>query len=278
MNNISRRLFLKTSVGAGVILTLGSTGAEKLLAADNNQKVGILFDTDKCVNCQQCVKACNDNYYLQPEQAYLGVKEFRNDGKYYRKRHSCMHCQDAACVTACPTKTLYKGSNGLTYVDSRNCIGCQYCKRVCPYDAIKMKDGKVSKCIGCQPFVEKGDVPRCVNACPANALSFGKWDDLGEVGLESVSDLQKKYPDAQLYGAEELGGLGLMLVLAQTPEIYGYPESPQISSILSGWKELLHTGGLGLTAAVAGLGIMTFGVARNNFNKEKREEAKKNNE
>ncbi len=276
MNNISRRFFLKTSIGAGVILTVGPTGG-KLLAA-NNQRVGILMDTHKCINCQQCVKACGEEYSLQPEEAYLEVEELKENGLDLRKRVSCMHCEDAACVTACPTKTLYKGNNGLTYVDRSKCIGCQYCQRVCPYQIIKMKNGRVSKCVGCQSFIEEGNAPRCVRACPVKALSFGQWNDLGEVGLETVNGLLEKYPQAQVYGGEELGGLGLLLVLSDTPETYGYPVNQQISAILSGWKELLHTGGLGLTAAVAGIGIMTFGVARNNYNKEKLKEGEKENE
>ncbi|KUO49744.1 MAG: hypothetical protein APF76_00410 [Desulfitibacter sp. BRH_c19] len=277
MNKISRRFFLKTSIGTGVVLTVGSKNAAKLLAADN-LRVGILYDTEKCINCQQCVKACNEEYNLQPEEAYLGVKEFREDGKYFRKRSSCMHCEDAACVTACPTKALYKGNNGLTYVDSSKCIGCQYCKRVCPYEAIKMKNGRVSKCVGCQSFVEEGNVPRCVKVCPAEALSFGQWEELGEVGLETVNSSQGKFPEAQVYGGDKFGGLGLLIIIYKTPEIYGYPADSEISAILSGWKELLHTGGLGVTAAVAGLGIMTFGIARNNYNKEKLEEEKNENE
>ncbi|WP_371298100.1 4Fe-4S dicluster domain-containing protein [Paraeggerthella sp.] len=48
---------------------------------------------------------------------------------------SCMHCQDAPCVTGCPTGASYHDENGCVQVDYDKCIGCRMCINVCPYNA-----------------------------------------------------------------------------------------------------------------------------------------------
>lgn len=271
MNKINRRIFLQSWLGIGATIMSSSPFVKEAFASDianNNLKVGILMDTKKCINCKQCVKGCNDQNRLRPEEAYLHVEKISYEGVDYNKRVSCMHCQDAACVMACPTKTLYKGTNGLTYVDKSKCIGCGYCSQVCPYEIIKIKNGKISKCVGCQTAIEQGDIPRCVRACPVNALSFGQWNHLSGVGDKTVKQLQEQHPQAQLYGKEQLKGLGLKYVLLNTPERYGYPQSPQINVLLSGWKKVLHNGGLGVTTVVAGVSMIAFGMAKKNYQKE----------
>jgi len=50
-------------------------------------------------------------------------------------------------------------------VDEKRCIGCNKCSGVCPYDAVRIINGKAvidpSKCVECG---------RCVEVCPVNAI------------------------------------------------------------------------------------------------------------
>ena len=130
----------------------------------------------------------------------------------------CMHCDDPPCVTVCPSKATYRREDGIVMQDFRKCIGCKYCMVACPYGvrsfnyqeperkAYHRQDlppdrtvwgpwpfpsrthGVVEKCTFCFHRIGKGlkegkkigteVVPACVEACPANAMSFGNLDDL----------------------------------------------------------------------------------------------------
>ena len=99
---------------------------------------------------------------------------------------SCLHCDDAPCVTVCPTGASYKrGADGIVLVDEAKCIGCGLCAWACPYGAREMDlaAGVMKKCTLCIDRIyndtldEADRVPACVRTCPANARHFG---DLGD--------------------------------------------------------------------------------------------------
>ena len=99
---------------------------------------------------------------------------------------SCLHCEEAPCVTVCPTGSSYKrASDGIVLVDEEKCIGCGLCAWACPYGAREMDlaAGVMKKCTLCvdriydEQLIEIDRVPSCVRTCPANARHFG---DLGD--------------------------------------------------------------------------------------------------
>ena len=52
---------------------------------------------------------------------------------------SCLHCEDAPCVTVCPTGASYKRvEDGIVLVNETDCIGCGLCAWACPYGAREM--------------------------------------------------------------------------------------------------------------------------------------------
>ena len=117
---------------------------------------------------------------------------------------SCLHCDDAPCVTVCPTGASYKrGEDGIVLVDEDKCIGCGLCAWSCPYGAREMDQdaGVMKKCTLCVDRIYNEDIPEidrqpaCVRTCPANARHFG---DLGDPN----SDVSKL--------VEERGGIDLM--------------------------------------------------------------------
>ncbi len=85
---------------------------------------------------------------------------------------SCMHCEDAPCVAACPSACIYKDpESGLTLYDNTNCIGCHSCAMACPFGAPTFgPDGKMNKCDGCGERIKYGLEPACVRICPTKAL------------------------------------------------------------------------------------------------------------
>ena len=59
-------------------------------------------------------------------------------------------------------------------VDTEKCIGCMLCTRACPWEMISFdpEAKKATKCFLC------GGKPKCVEACPAEALAYVAWRDL----------------------------------------------------------------------------------------------------
>jgi sulfite dehydrogenase (quinone) subunit SoeB len=99
---------------------------------------------------------------------------------------SCLHCEDAACVTVCPTGASYKrASDGIVLVDESKCIGCKLCSWACPYGAREYDydEGVMKKCTLCidriynENLEEVDRVPACVSTCPASARHFGDLAD-----------------------------------------------------------------------------------------------------
>ncbi len=50
----------------------------------------------------------------------------------YVKRQ-CMHCVNAACVSACPAAAMYKSEEGPVVYRPERCLGCRYCQIACPF-------------------------------------------------------------------------------------------------------------------------------------------------
>src|SRR5205085_3413999 len=52
------------------------------------------------------------------------------------------------------------------------CIGCQYCVFMCPYEVPKYSErrGIVRKCDMCHQRLAHGEAPACVQACPSEAI------------------------------------------------------------------------------------------------------------
>ena len=172
-------------------------------------KLGLVIDLDICVGCQACAVSCkewNTGGYTAP---LTDEKPYGDDphGVWLNRIHgyevgegaqgmtvnfprSCLHCEEPACVTVCPTGASYKrAEDGIVLVDHDLCIGCKLCSWACPYGAREYDadDGVMKKCTLCvdriynENIPEADRVPACVKACPTGARHFG---DLGDAGSE----------------------------------------------------------------------------------------------
>ena len=169
------------------------------------KKLGLVIDLDTCVGCHACAVNCkewNTGGYPAPltdqkpyEADVSGVWLNRihtfeaGEGADSRTVHfpkSCLHCDDAPCVTVCPTGASYKrADDGIVLVDEDLCIGCKLCSWACPYGAREYDAdaGVMKKCTLCidriynENFDEVDRVPACVATCPASARHFGDLAD-----------------------------------------------------------------------------------------------------
>jgi Fe-S-cluster-containing dehydrogenase component len=181
-------------------------GRMSCLPATTEKKLGLVIDLDTCVGCHACVISCKewnssgygaplsdmDAYGAAPSGTFLNrVHMFevtREDApaQIVHFPKSCLHCEDAPCVTVCPTGASYKrAEDGIVLVNEDACIGCGLCAWACPYGAREMDGAEkvMKKCTLCvdriynQNLEEADRIPSCVRTCPAGARHFG---DLGD--------------------------------------------------------------------------------------------------
>jgi Fe-S-cluster-containing dehydrogenase component len=176
-----------------------------LPAATPPKRLGLVIDLDTCVGCQACVVACKEwntggygapladqrAYGADPIGSWLNrVHGFEaGEGANGRTVHfpkSCLHCDNAACVTVCPTGASYKrADDGIVLVDEDKCIGCGLCAWACPYGARELDPlaGVMKKCTLCVDRIYAEDLPEgerepaCVRTCPTHARHFGDLAD-----------------------------------------------------------------------------------------------------
>ena len=152
----------------------------------------IELDISRCCACGACAIACMDQNDIDLStgvRPYRTVfrEETRRTGEIRYYSMACMHCDNAPCVTACPSGCLYKDpATGLTRYDTTHCIGCHSCAMACPYGAPTFRptgEGrpreKMEKCHGCLERIQAGLQPACVHSCPTGALTW-RWAEDGE--------------------------------------------------------------------------------------------------
>jgi Fe-S-cluster-containing dehydrogenase component len=211
------------------------------LPPPSKKKLGLVIDLDTCVGCQACVTACkgwNDQGYgapLSDMDAYgsspcgtflnrVHSFEVQPEGAEAQIIHfprSCLHCDNAPCVTVCPTGASYKrAEDGIVLVNESACIGCGLCAWACPYGARELdgEAGVMKKCTLCVDRIYNENLPEidrqpaCVRTCPTGARHFG---DLGD----------PESPVSRLVA--ERGGYDLMPDLGTAPVNKYLPPRPK---------------------------------------------------
>lgn len=144
-------------------------GAKAVASADvPTHDWAFVVDTERCIGCGNCVRACkNENkvpwepeynrtwverYTItEDDQVYVDSPNAGRDGfreepaniKYQNLNVSkaffvpklCNQCEKPPCVSVCPVGATYKTKEGVVLVDQFHCVGCRYCVQACPYGA-----------------------------------------------------------------------------------------------------------------------------------------------
>ena len=156
----------------------------------------------------------------------------------------------------------------MTRLEREKCSGCSYCVDACPFDVPNIYDNRSAKCDACAEVVGAGGTPWCVKTCPSNALMYADRDTILAEAKTRLAALQQRYPNAQIYGETEAGGLGVIMVLPDAPEAMNLPANPDVPLAVNAWQKAvqpLSIGLTGLSVAVTGLAAV---IARRNHMKE----------
>ena len=146
-------------------------------------RLGFVLASDSCIGCHACTVACKSEHDVplgvnRTWVKYIETGQFPDTARAFTVMR-CNQCDDAPCISICPTKALYRAPNGVVDFDDSRCIGCKACMNACPYDAIYInpETSTAHKCNFCNHRVEVGLEPACVTVCPTHAIITGDLDD-----------------------------------------------------------------------------------------------------
>ena len=108
-------------------------------------RLGFALLSDSCIGCHACTVACKSEHDVplgvnRTWVKYIETGTFPNTGRSFSVMR-CNQCDDAPCMTICPTRALYRAPNGVVDFDDDDCIGCKACMNACPYDALVHQSG-----------------------------------------------------------------------------------------------------------------------------------------
>lgn len=234
---MNRRKFLAILGTAGITQALATARVVK--AAPHvfpyyENSVGVLHDTVRCIGCRRCEAACQQvNDLPMPKKPFSDlevtdtvrrttakewtvVNKYKVNGQSYFRKLQCFHCNDPACAAACFTRCYTKLPDGAVVYDGSQCVGCRYCMVACPFNVPGFQYERawtpfVQKCTFCEPRMKQGLLPGCVEACPVDALTFGKRSDLIKIARNRMKENPGLYVD-YVYGEHDAGGTAWMVL------------------------------------------------------------------
>ena len=269
-SKITRRSLLKSGIAgsiAALLLRPKTSKAHQIKTYQNS--MGVLVDLTRCVGCRSCEAACNAEQNMpEPAKPFTDQSVF-DEGEHGQKRRTdensltvvnrydvpgldhplfrkvqCNHCQEPACLTSCFVAAYTKTPEGAVIYNKDVCVGCRTCMIACPFYIPTFRyssafDPSIVKCIFCYDTrLKYGRPPACVEACPQEALTFGKRNDLIKIGRRRIEENKGRYED-HIYGEYEAGGTSWMYLSSVPFEKVGFDTSISHVPILDHVKNFL---------------------------------------
>jgi formate dehydrogenase iron-sulfur subunit len=196
----------------------------------------IFPDVEACIDCGGCVVACNRTWETPVDEQRISVSTMLEgqEGSDGFNTHSaqaleqnaspgetsvpmqCYHCENAPCVSVCPTDSLFKQDDGFVQVRDDLCVGCQYCLSACPFGAPQFPEsddgaaqlfgtgGTMDKCTMCEERQDVGKGPACAEECATDAILVGEPDEIAsELDRRDSGTFFNDVAMEIVFGAEE---------------------------------------------------------------------------
>jgi Fe-S-cluster-containing dehydrogenase component len=176
------------------------------------KKWNLIIDVAKCHDCNNCFLACKDEFFendfppfslAQPRHGQRWMNIMRKERGQYPKVDvsylplPCMHCDDAPCIKKSQDAAVYKRQDGIVLIDPEKAKDRKKIVDTCPYGAIWWNEETAmpQKCTFCVHLLEDGwQQPRCVQACPTDALSVVPAEDSEMQAIKKTELLEVYQP------------------------------------------------------------------------------------
>jgi anaerobic carbon-monoxide dehydrogenase iron sulfur subunit len=175
----------------------------------------LMIRPERCMGCRSCEIACavahskSKNLFSALGEQPAPKKRIHVDCTPNLEISipiTCRHCEDAPCVSVCPTKALSQDTiTSVVSHDPKLCVDCWTCSMVCPRffplyrlilvigcwtSSMSCNRGVISrqtdagiKCDLCQGR----ELPACVEACPTRALVFTEIEEISGIKRTEIA-------------------------------------------------------------------------------------------
>lgn len=214
----------------------------------------MIIDLSCCNGCYNCQIACKDEFAGNDFHPYSAAQPL--SGHFWMRIEEeersrfpgvlttyfpipCQHCQEQApCMKADTTGAIRRRPDGIVLIDAEKARGRRNLVASCPFNAIfwNEEDSIPQKCTFCAHLLDSGwKEPRCVEACPTQAILFGDLDD----PRSPVSKKREGSEVEALMGREDLKP-GVLYQCLPRPFLSGTIVLGDIDECARGAKVLLH--------------------------------------
>lgn len=135
----------------------------------------IFVQLDLCIGCQAHSVACQRVNHGALTIQSTEVEDVGNLPVV------CRHCEEPACVAACPQEAMTRDEDGIVRRNPFRCTGCRSCVLACPFGVLsqgmELSLFPQGKCDMCSSRLKDGKEPACVTTCPTGAL---RYEEAGE--------------------------------------------------------------------------------------------------
>jgi protein NrfC len=147
----------------------------------------LVYDSKKCAGCTTCMLSCSLTHYGVQNLSLSRIQIIQDSfGKFPDdvKMAPCRQCVTPVCVENCPVGAAYvdTANGNVRRIDSKKCIGCKTCIKMCPqqphrtvWNHVEKKSSKCDLCLDTPHWKEKGGPggkQACVESCPMKAIKF----------------------------------------------------------------------------------------------------------
>ena len=147
-------------------------------------RYGFVIDHRKCIGCHACTVACKEENQVPLGSFRTWVKYVEKgtfpDTRRYFSVLRCNHCDDAPCVTICPTRGALPARRRHRRLRLRGAASAASpaCRPVPTTRSTSTPTtNTAAKCHYCAHRIEVGLEPACVVVCPERAIIAGDLDD-----------------------------------------------------------------------------------------------------
>lgn len=151
-----------------------------------------IIDAARCNGCYNCQIACKDEHcdnvwmpyaQQQPETGHFWCKveeEVHGSVPKVKMAYTPVIGGQSGKVLAAAGDAAYRRNDGLIILDPEKAKGR---KDLCEFEGVYWNEELEipQMCTGCAHLVDDGQVPRCVDLCPTEALRFGDEEEFLDV-------------------------------------------------------------------------------------------------